>query len=449
MGYAREHRDAFLEQYKDVVSIPSVSTMSEHAGDIARCAEWLVAQLGGLKMLRVELLPTGGHPIVYAESLNARGKPTLLVYGHYDVQPADPFDEWDSPPFEPEVRDDYLYGRGVSDMKGQIFAQIKALECLVEQGDLPFNIKYLIEGEEEIGSEHLEEFIDNNLELLQCDFVLNCDAGIYSKDQPGITYSLRGLAYFEVEVRGPSKDLHSGRFGGTVPNPVNALCDLVAGMHDAQGRVTLPGFYDAVRELDADEREALAKLPYSDEEWLRMSCSAALTGEEGYTTIERVGARPALDVNGIWGGYTGEGAKTVLPAVATAKLSTRLVADQNWRDIAGMLRAYMEAHAPEGITWEVRDLSGGPGAITDIHSQYMEAAVEALRTVYGKDTLFMREGGSIPVVGMMQEKLGVDSILLGFGLPDDGIHGPNERQYLPNFFRGIETYIHFMSTIGA
>lgn len=449
LEYARAHHDAFLDQYKDLLSIPSVSAMSEHAGDVERCAEWLAGQLAGLKMPVVQVLPTDGHPIVYAEWVDAPGRPTVLVYGHYDVQPADPLNEWDSQPFEPEVRGDYIYARGASDMKGQIFAQLKALEALVEQDDPPFNIKYLLEGEEETGSEHLEKFIDGNLERLACDVVLNCDAGIYSQDQPGIIYALRGLAYFELEVCGPSKDLHSGRFGGTVRNPVHVLAELIAGMHDADGRVALPGFYDKVREIDDEEREALGNLPYSDEEWKRMSCSKALYGEAGYTTIERVGTRPALDVNGLWGGYTGEGAKTVLPAVATAKLSMRLVADQDWREIGGMLRAYVEQNVPEGIDWEVRELSGGPGAITDRHSTYMAAAVSALKEVFGKDTLFSREGGSIPVVGMMQEKLGVDSILLGFALPDDGIHGPNERQYLPNFFRGIETYIHFMSEIGG
>ena len=449
LAYAGAHREAFLDQYMELLSIPSVSALSEHAGDVQRCAEWLAGQLAGLKMPVVEVLPTDGHPIVYAEWLDAPGKPTVLVYGHYDVQPTDPLDEWDSRPFEPVVRDDYVYARGASDMKGQIFAQFKALEALVREDAPPFNIKYLIEGEEETGSEHLGDFIDANRERLACDVVLNCDAGIYSQDQPGMTYALRGLAYFEVEVRALSKDLHSGRFGGTVRNPVHVLANLIAGMHDADGRVTLPGFYDKVREIDDEERAALAKLPYSDEEWKRMSCSKALAGEAGYTTIERVGARPALDVNGVWGGYTGEGTKTVLPAVAAAKLSMRLVADQDWRAIGDMLRAYFEQNVPEGIDWEVRELGGGAGAITDRHSVYMAAAVGALKEVFGKDTLFMREGGSIPVVGMMQEKLGVDSILLGFGLPDDGIHGPNERQYLPNFYRGIETYIHFMSEIGG
>lgn len=449
LDWAREHKDEHLTELVDVLSIPSVSTLPEHKQDIERCANWLADKLRRLNLTTVELKQTPGHPIVYGEWLEAPGKPTVLIYGHYDVQPADPFDEWDSPPFEPTVRDDYLYARGASDMKGQIFGQIKAMEALVLHGGIPFNVKYLIEGEEEIGSENLEAFIDANLDLLKCDFVLNTDAGIYGMNQPGITYSLRGLAYFEIELRGPSKDLHSGRFGGTVYNPANELCRLIAGLHDADGRVTLPGFYDNVRELPQDERDAIAKLPYSDEEWKGMSCSKALHGEKGFSTLERVGVRPCLDVNGIWSGFTGEGAKTVLPAVATAKLSTRLVANQKHTDIPAMLNAYMEANTPEGIDWKVRDLGGGPASTMDRHSPYMKAAEDALRTTFGKDTLFSPEGGSIPVVGMMQEKLGADSIMLGFALPDDGIHGPNERQYVPNFFKGIETYIHYMTSVGA
>lgn len=444
LDWARNHKDDHLAELKEVLSIPSVSTLPEHKPDILRCADWLIAQLKRLDLTTVELKETPGHPIVYGEWLEAPGKPTVLIYGHYDVQPADPFDEWDSSPFDPTVRDDYIYARGASDMKGQIFAQIKAMEAVSQHGGLPFNVKYLIEGEEEIGSENLEDFIDANLDLLKCDFVLNTDAGIYGKDQPGITYSLRGLAYFEVELRGPSKDLHSGRFGGTVRNPANELCRLLAGLHDENGRVTLPCFYDNVRELPQDERDDIAKLPYSDDEWKDMSCSKALHGEAGFTTLERVGTRPCLDINGIWGGFTGEGAKTVLPAVATAKLSSRLVANQKHVDIPAMLNAYMEANVPEGIDWVVRDLGGGPAATMDRHSPYMKAAEDALRATFEKDTLYSPEGGSIPVVGMMQEKLGADSIMLGFALPDDGIHGPNERQYLPNFFKGIETYIHYL-----
>ena len=449
LEWVRTHKDEHLTQLKEILSIPSVSTLAEHKPDIRRCAEFLKAELEGLGLTTVELKETPGHPIVYGEWLEAPGKPTMLVYGHYDVQPADPFDEWDSPPFEPTVRDEYLYARGASDMKGQIFAQIKAMQALTKYGDIPFNIKYLIEGEEEIGSENLEDFIDANIDLLQCDFVLNTDAGIYAMGQPGITYSLRGLAYFEIELRAHVKDLHSGRFGGTVLNPIHELSKLIVGLHDDQGRVTLPGFYDKVRDVPQDERDAIAQLPYSDQGWMDMSGSTTLHGEEGFSTLERIGVRPCLDVNGIWGGFTGEGAKTVLPAVATAKLSTRLVANQNHRDIPAMLNAYLEANVPDGLEWTVHDHGGGAASSMDRHSPYMKAAEDALRTTFGKETLFSPEGGSIPVVGMMQEKLDSDSIMLGFSLPDDGIHGPNERQYLPNFFIGIETYIHYLLKVGA
>ena len=449
LNQVRDDRDQHLSEYKELLSIPSVSTLPEHKGDILRCADWLAAQLKQAGMDNVDIKDTGGHPIVYGESLKAgKDKPTVLVYGHYDVQPADPFDEWDSPPFDPTINGDYIIARGASDMKGQIFAQIKAVQALTAHGDFPFNIKYLIEGEEEIGSENLDTFIDNNSDLLQCDVVLNTDACIFDKDQPGITYSLRGLAYFEIEIRTCEKDLHSGRFGGSVRNPIHILSELIAGMHDDQGRVTLPGFYDDVRALPQEERDAIAQLPFTDERWRKMSTSEALYGEDGFTTKERVGVRPALDINGIWGGFTGEGAKTVLPAVATCKLSTRLVAHQDHTKVPAMLRAYLEAHMPDHVQWELRDLSGGPAATMDRHSPWMAAATAALHDTFGKDTLFSPEGGSVPVVGMMQEKLGVDSIMLGFALPDDGIHGPNERQYLPNFYRGIETYIHYMIRLG-
>lgn len=445
LAYAHEHRERFLSQYKELLRLPSVSTLPEHKRDILRAAEWVAAQLRALGLERVDIMPTAGHPVVYAESPGPPGRPVMLVYGHYDVQPADPIEEWQSPPFEPTVRGDYIYARGASDMKGQIFAQLKAVESLVRQGPLPFTIKYLIEGEEEIGSPHLGPFIDEHRDLLRCDFVLNCDAGILKPDLPAITYALRGLAYFEIEVRGPGKDLHSGLFGGSVPNPAMILCELIAGMHDADGRVTLPGFYDKVRALDKEERETLARLPYSDEEWLAMTGAKGLWGEKGYTTLERVGARPTLEVNGFLSGFTGEGSKTVLPAKAMAKVSMRLVADQDPGEVRDQLCAYLRERAPDCVAWEVRELTHGKGAIMDRKSPAMRAAVEALKTVFGKEPVFRREGGSVPVVSMFQEKLGVDSVMLGFALPDDGIHGPNEKQFLPNFFKGIDTYIHFMA----
>lgn len=446
---AGERESAILEQYAEILRIPSVSTLPEHRGDVRRMAEWLANELTRLGMTRVELFETPGHPIVYAEWIGAPGKPTVLVYGHYDVQPVDPVDEWDSGPFAAEVRGEHIYARGASDMKGQIFAQIKAMECLRDAGSAwPVNVKYLLEGEEEIGSLNLPAFMDAHRELLACDAVLNCDAGIHGPDAPAIVYALRGLAYFEIELRANGRDLHSGMFGGSVRNPIHVLAELIAGMHDEHGRVTLPGFYDKVRPLSDEERALLAEVPYNDGQWLAMTGGSALYGEEGFSTVERVGARPTLDVNGVWGGFTGEGAKTVLPARAWAKLSTRLVPDQKPEDIEAMLRAYVASRLPEGISWALTIHSLGPGAVMDRTSPFMRAAVAALKEVFGRDPLFKREGGSVPVVGLFQEKLGVDSIMLGFALPDDGIHGPNEKQHLPTLFRGIEAYIRYMALLG-
>ena len=451
IAYVKQHQDEHLAQYKEFLSLPSVSTLSEHNDDTRRTAHWVAEQLRGMGMTRVDIMPTKkhpAHPIVYAEWMGARGKPTVLIYGHYDVQPVDPLNEWESGPFDPTVRGDYIFARGASDMKGQIFAQMKAVEALARDGGLPVNVKYIIEGEEEIGSPNLPDFIDEHKHLLKADYVLNCDCGIHEPDVPAITYALRGLAYYELTVHGPKKDLHSGLYGGSILNPLQALCELIAGMHDDKGRVTLPGFYDDVRELSDEERAVLAKVPYSDERWKEVTGSPALWGEDGYTTVERIGARPTLEVNGIWGGFMGEGSKTVLPAVAHAKLSMRLVPDQKPESTRVYLEAYLKQQAPEGVIWKLEDLAHGPGAVMDRHSPAMKAAEHALEQVFGKPPLFKREGGSVPIVGLMQQKLGLDSVMLGFALPDDGIHGPNERQYLPNFFRGIEAYVLFMAELG-
>lgn len=447
LQHVRANREAYLGQLKDLLAIPSISTLPEREPDMRRAAEWVADELRRIGMTRVEIMPTGGHPVVYAEWLGAPGRPTLLVYGHYDVQPAGPEDEWESKPFEPTVRGDNLYARGASDMKGQFFAQFKAAEALARHGGLPVNLKYLIEGEEEIGSPKLGPFIEAHRTLLKCDVALNCDAGIQRPDLPAIVYALRGLAYFELEVRGPGKDLHSGIFGGSVHNPLQALCELIAGMHDADGRITLPGFYDKVRTLSGEERQALARLPHSDEEWRAITGAPQLWGEKGYTTLERVGARPTLEVNGILGGFTGVGAKTVLPARAMAKISMRLVADQDPAEVAEQLREYLRRNAPSTITWEVREIVHGPAAIVERESPAMQAAVEALTEVFGVEPIFKREGGSVPVVSLFQQTLGIDSIMLGFGMPDDGFHGPNEKLHLPNFYRGIETYIRFMANL--
>ena len=444
---ARRNRDAHLEELKTFLAMPSISTLPEHREDVERTAHWLAGQLTALDMENVEVMPTGGHPVVYGEWLKAEGKPVVLVYGHYDVQPADPLDEWETPPFEPTVRGDALYARGASDMKSQIFALLKAVETLRQQGPLPVNLKFVLEGEEEVGSPNLGAFIDAHREKLSCDVVLNCDAGVLTPEQPSITYGLRGLAYFELEVRGPSKDLHSGLFGGAVHNPAQALCELIAGMHDDKGRVTLSGFYDKVRELDEEERAVIAQDPTTDEEWLKNTGAPALHGEAGYTTTERVGARPTLEVNGLISGFTGEGSKTVLPAKALAKISMRLVADQDSAEVHQQLLTYLRERAPETITWEVRELVHGDGAIMDRHAPAIRVAAEALEAVFGKPPLFKREGGSIPIVALLKEKLGVDTVMLGFSLPTDGIHGPNEKQHVPNFFRGVETYIHFLTAM--
>ncbi|MDZ4858491.1 MAG: dipeptidase [Candidatus Hydrogenedentes bacterium] len=446
--FARENRDRFLNEYREFLRKPSISTLPEHKGDVAQTATWVADQLRAAGVGHIAIMPTPGHPVVYGEVKGPAGAPVMLVYGHYDVQPADPFDEWTTPPFEPDVREDYIYARGASDMKGQIFAHIKAVEALAKQGPLPFTLKYLIEGEEEIGSPNLGPFIDQHRELLACDFVCNCDAGIHAKNVPAITYALRGLAYFELEIRGPAKDLHSGLFGGSILNPAQALCELIAGMHDTDGRVTLPGFYDKVRALDADERAEIARLPYTDAEWNAMTGASGLWGEAGFSTLERIGARPTLEVNGMLSGFTGEGSKTVLPAKAMAKISTRLVADQEPSDVFAQLHAYLKQRCPKSVTWDLRELTHGKGAIMDRKTPAMKAATTALKTTFGMDPIFKREGGSVPIVSMLQEKLGVDSVMLGFALTSDGIHGPNEKQYLPNFFRGIETYIHFMAELG-
>lgn len=448
IAHARGGRERCLNRYRELVAIPSISTLPEHKRDVLRAADWLIEELKRLGMARVDLFQTSGHPIVYAASTRHENTPTILVYGHYDVQPVDPIDEWRTGPFEGVIEGDYIYGRGASDMKGQIFALLQAVEALSEQGPLPLNLKFLIEGEEEIGSPSLESFIETHKELLACDAVLNCDGGIHAPDVPSITYSLRGLAYFELEIRTHEKDLHSGLFGGSIRNPLHVLCELIAGMHDADGRVTLPGFYDDVRDLDDEERALLQRVPYSDNAWLKMAGARGLFGEKGYSTVERIGARPTLEVNGIWGGFTGMGAKTVLPARATAKISTRLVANQKHGNIRGYLETYLERNAPKEAVWELREMNHGPGGIMDRKSPYIRAAAAALEDVFGVKPIFKREGGSVPVVGMMQEQLGVDSVMLGFALPDDGIHGPNERQYLPNFFRGIETYIRFLANAG-
>ncbi|MCS6908891.1 MAG: dipeptidase, partial [Anaerolineales bacterium] len=407
-------------------------------------ANWVADQLRSLGAVNVALYPTEGHPVVCGEYLCGDEKArTLLIYGHYDVQPADPLELWQSPPFEPTQRGDYLYGRGASDMKGQLVAGLKALESILRTDQLNLNLRFLIEGEEELGSPHLGKFIAENPELLRADVAINLDGGILAPDFPTITVSLRGLAYFELRVYGPSTDLHSGLFGGIVHNPAQVLCELIAGMHDSKGRVTLPGFYDRVRPLSETERAELARLPLGEDYFLKTTGVLALYGEEGYTPLERLGARPTLEVNGLYSGYVGEGSKTVLPAYAMAKLSCRLVPDQDPKEVYQQLLDYLKACAPTTVRWEVIQHAGALPAMIETKRPEVAALSRAIEQVWGKKPAFKREGGTIPVVAQLREILGMPTILTGFGLPDDNLHAPNERLHLPTWQRGIRTLVYF------
>ena len=444
LEYAGQNREHFLADLKEIVAIPSVSMQDEHKDDIVRAAEWLAARLTKLGMDKVQILPTAKHPVVFGEWMKAGGDaPTVLIYGHYDVQPVDPLDLWKTQPYDAVQRGDLLFGRGTSDMKGQAIATIAAVEAVMRTSGLPVNVKWLFEGEEEMGSVSMEEFLPQHKDLFAADFCLNPDAGMIAVDKPTITYGLRGLAYFDVFVWGPDHDLHSGLYGGTVHNPAQALIELIAGMHDANGSVTLPGFYDPVRLVSAEEHAEMAKLPENEAFYLQQTGVPELWGEPDYLPIERVGARPTLEVNGLLSGYTGEGSKTVLPAKAKAKISCRLVPDQEPRDVHQQLVAYMEANAPKTIKWEVKLLNAGPTAITDRNLPAIKSMAQAMETVWGVHPLYRREGGSIPVVAMLQNNIGAESILFGSSLPEDNVHAPNERLHLPTWYKTIDATIHF------
>ena len=443
LDYARQNNGRFLDELKEFLLIPSISTSPEYKSDVQRAAEWVAAQLRSLGMDNVQIMPTGGHPAVYGEQLKAgKEAPTVLIYGHYDIQPVDPIELWTSDPFKAEVRGDNLYARGSSDMKGQVIASFKAVESIVRTSGLPVNLKWLIEGEEEIGSEHLGEFIRNHAKMLKADFCINPDAGMINSDSPTITYGLRGLAYFEVRVHGPDRDLHSGLFGGTVHNPAQALAELIAGMHDKKGRITLPGFYDNVRKSSKEERAEIGRLPTTPKHFLKQTGVPALWGEPDYTPEERVSIRPTLEVNGLLSGFTGEGSKTVLPAWAMAKISCRLVPNQDPSEIQKSMVRYMKENAPKSIRWEVKNLNNAGAAITERDSIGVRAMSEALEQSWGKRPLFKREGGSIGVVVQLQKHVGVESVLTGFGLPEDNAHSPNEKLHLPTWRKGIDAFIH-------
>ncbi len=438
-AYIDANRDEFMAQLFEFLRIPSISTDPVYADDVRRCANWLVDHLEDIGMQTVELHDTEGHPVVYAEWLSEKeDAPTLLLYGHYDVQPPDPLDEWETAPFDPTIRDGKIYARGATDDKGQLFAHLKALDAwLSTVGELPINFKVLLEGEEEVGSAHLPAFIAENKEKLAADAVVISDSPMFAKGVPSIVYGLRGLAYLEMTVRGASHDLHSGLFGGAVPNPINELSKIVAALHDESGRVTIPGFYDNIVPLDDEERRAFAELPFDEEEFQRESGVPKLVGEEGYTTLERIWARPTLDCNGIWGGFTGEGAKTVLPARAHAKFSCRLVANQDPDDIAKKAQDWVAELASDAVEVEVRVFHGGPPVLTDRDNPTVRAACRALTRVWDEEAVFTRGGGSIPVVATFSEVLEVPTVLMGFGLDDDRLHSPNEKFNVENFYAGI------------
>jgi acetylornithine deacetylase/succinyl-diaminopimelate desuccinylase-like protein len=448
LSYVEANKERYLSELKVLLAIPSVSTNKENAADVRRCAEWVAEHIRAIGLKNVQIFPTPGHPIVYSEWLDAPGRPTVLIYGHYDVQPAEPLELWTSPPFEATIRGENLYARGSSDDKGQIFIHLKSIEAYMRNvGSLPVNVKLVIEGEEEIGSEHLEGFVREHKDLLKADLVLISDSSMFAKGVPSICYGLRGLAYMQIDLTGPNRDLHSGSFGGTVHNPIQALAEIIAQLHDKNGKITIPGFYKDVRPLSREERNAYKKLPWSDRKYAKDLGVPKLFGEKGYTTLERVWARPTLECNGIWGGFTAEGAKTVLPSKASAKISMRLVPDQSSARAAKLFEQHIKKIAPKTVSVSVRSLHGGEPAITPIDSPGVVAAVVALEKGFGKKPLYQREGGSIPIVVQFKQLLGLDTVLLGFGLPDENAHAPDEFINLDHFFGGIRTSVHFFNEL--
>ncbi len=444
LKYLKENRSRYLAELKEFIAIPSVSTSPDHKKDIKRCAQWIAGHLKNIGMKGIRIFPTKGHPIVYAQWLGAPGAPTLLLYGHYDVQPVDPLNLWTSPPFEATIRGENIYARGTADDKGQVLIHFKSIEAFMKkEGRLPVNLKMIIEGEEEIGSEHLGPFVRANKKLLKADLVVISDTSMFARGVPSLCYGLRGLSYMQIDLTGPNRDLHSGSFGGSVHNPVQALSEIIAQLHDDKGRVTIPGFYDKVRKLTAKERSSFRKLPWNDRKYAKELGVDELYGEQGFTTLERLWARPTLECNGIWGGFTGQGAKTVLPAKASAKISMRLVPDQKAAEIAKLFERHIEKIAPKTVKVEIRYLHGGEAAITPLESPGVRAAIRALEKGFGKKPLYQREGGSIPIVVQFKEILGLETVLLGFGLPDENAHAPDEFLNLNNFFGGIRTVAHF------
>lgn len=447
--FIRDNKDRFLNELLDLLRIPSVSADPKFKKDVFAAANFVKESLEKAGADTVEICETPGYPIVYGEKIIDPALQTVLVYGHYDVQPADPYELWDSPPFEPVIKktkihpEGAIFARGSADDKGQFYMYVKAFEAMMASGDLPCNVKFMIEGEEEVGSDNLEKFVIENKEKLKAGVILISDTHMISMQDPSITIGLRGMAYMEVEVTGSNRDLHSGTYGGAVANPINVLCDMIASMKDENDHITIPGFYDKVQELTAAQRERLNEAPFDLNEYQDKLDIEAVHGEKGYSTIERVGIRPTLDVNGIWGGYIGEGAKTVLPSKAHAKISMRLVPDQDWHEISELFENYFKSIAPKSVKVKVRAHHGGAPAVVSDSSIGYKAAEAAMEETFGKRPIPTREGGSIPIVALFQKELGSDPILFGFGLDTDALHSPNEHYGVKNYFIGIETIAAF------
>jgi acetylornithine deacetylase/succinyl-diaminopimelate desuccinylase-like protein len=450
MNYFEQHHEEYLDGLKALLRIPSISTLSENKPDIRRAAEFVRDALSKAGMQNAELIEGEGNPLVYAEWLGAPGKPTLLLYGHYDVQPPDPLDEWKSPPFEPDIRNNNIYARGSADDKGQVLILVNAVAGLMKQhGKLPINVKFLIEGEEEVGGEHIESYVKSKPAKIKADAAVICDTEMFGPELPTICVGLRGIVYGELVVEGARQDLHSGIYGGVAPNPMMAVAEILTALKDREGHIKIPGFYDRVVPPSEKEREAWARLPFDEKDYTEKEIGAKeLVGEPEIPLFERTWARPTLEVHGIRGGFTGEGAKTVIPAKAVAKVSTRLVADQNPEEALKQIRAAVKAATPKGVTAEFKLIHVAAPSLVNTDNKFIEAAAEAMKEIWGKDTVYIRSGGSIPIVGVFDEYLGIPSVMMGFGLPDDNLHAPNEKMHLPNFFLGIEAVARYFELLG-
>ena len=448
--YAKENQQRFLGELKDLLRIPSVSTLPQHKDDVQRAAAFIANQMRAIGLENVEVIATQGHPLVYADWLHASGKPTVLCYGHYDVQPPDPLDEWKSPPFEPTERNQNLYARGAVDDKGQMYMHLKSIEALMRStGKLPLNVRLIVEGEEEVGGESIARFVREHSNRLKADFALVSDTEMFAPDLPTLCVGLRGMVYTEVEITGAMTDLHSGMYGGAAPNPFEALARIISRLKDENGKVLIPGFYDRVGKPSGDELKAWKSLPFDEEHYRKTEVgSKELTGEPGYSVLERTWARPTLEIHGMPGGFIGAGAKTVIPAKASAKISMRLVPDQHPDEIFKLYSGFVNSLKPKGVDLKIKQYSLADPIVIRTDNEYVKASTEAMKEVFGKDTVYIRSGGSIPIVADFEKYLKIPSVMMGFGLPDDNLHAPNEKFHIPNFYRGIESIILFFEKLG-